>query len=266
MDPQLLAQNPTVKKVGRIISIAIAIIFVIEVGLFILLSFVFGSGSFIHGMGYVFLIYLAQTVIGYSIKPTVLPGMPKQASGNGFLSAFENSTAARKFAGTLLMIPGFITDLGAVAILIPPLRRGILALGKKLVAKKMSKAMGGAFDPAMLDQMMNIAKNMKGSGMGNPCGFAGCPGGRCDLGGAGSSSQSDTAKDNPAPGSRRDRRRHRKPKETIVDVDYEIRDGDGVWVGGTAEQPTDLAVAMKHKHVPSQIDDDIIDVEADWSK
>ncbi len=267
IDPKLLAQNPTLKKIGRIIGIVLFVIIAIEIGLLILVSSLLGDGSILNGLGYVFGIFILQAIIGYSIKPLSLPGQ-SQASGAGMLGVLQmdSFTKARKFAGTLLMIPGFLTDIAAIIILIPPFRKGIVKLVKKFAAKKVSKMTGHTIDPEMLDKMSEMASKMgPGAGAGNP--FGGFGGMGNGFGGAGESASSTTkSSSEPAPGSRKDRRRQRKQQKetTTVDVDYEIRDGDGVWVGGHSDQPTDLAVSMKHKQAPRHDDEDVIDVEADW--
>jgi UPF0716 protein FxsA len=64
--------------------------------------------------------------------------------GEQRLTALETDTAGTMFllAGVLLLVPGFITDLIGIAVLIPPLRRGIAALLLRSVKSRAARSDG----------------------------------------------------------------------------------------------------------------------------
>ncbi len=237
MDPTLLANNPIVKTFGRYVKIAL----VIEIAIFVLVCF-------LTSFQLAFWVTIGFTLLGYSIKPfknpaeKKMPGLPAEMP-------FSTFKSTRTICGTLFMIPGFLSDVAAILLFIPFVRRKTVDWGKKLAAKKMQKLGMGGMDPNMFSSLLQNMQNMQNMQNG-AAGFTNM-GGNQEVSSPASNAKSD--KD-----ARKKRERHKQPQ--TVDIDYEVRDGDGVWIGGHAEQPTDLVVSMKHDHAPKKEEDDVIDI------
>ena len=231
-----LAKSPIVKKLRNYLILLI----LAELGIFILLCFLTSLGITIAiTIGFIF--------IGYSIKPMDAPKLTQQ--GMPSASMLNDFKQVRNIVGILFMIPGFLTTILGILFLIPLTRKALFALGKK-IADRIIKQMTGGLG---LDQFRKM-------GMGN--GFGGMGNG-CSTQTGTSSSKGPTSAQAAAEAARRSKRQRHKQHET-VDVDYEIRDEDGVWIGGKADAPTDLVVAMKHAKRPQKAESDVIDVEAEW--
>lgn len=115
-------QNPILKRGMRKISLILCAWFLLEIAAFV------GVVYLIGGMA-AFWITLGFSVLGYFIRPTRPASM---------------SLSTRKLASTLLIIPGFLTDILALCVLIPPVRR---ALTTKLLQRLVPPALFSAFTP-----------------------------------------------------------------------------------------------------------------------
>ena len=250
-----LAKSPFVKKLRNYLILLI----LAELGIFILLCF-------LTSLGITIAITLGFIFIGYSIKPMNAPKLTQQ--GMPSASMLNDFKQVRNIVGILFMIPGFLTTILGILFLIPWTRKALFALGKKIADRKIKQMTGGlGLDPAMIDQFRKMGMGNGFSGMGN--GFGGMGNGFGGMGNGCStqtgtpSSKGPTSAQAAAEAARRSKRQRHKQHET-VDVDYEIRDEDGVWIGGKSDAPTDLVVAMKHAKRPQKAEPDVIDVEAEW--
>lgn len=184
--------NPTFKNTLRKAALIVACIMIFEVGLIILLSYYIG-------FTYVFWITIGFILLGYAIRPS------KSAAKQTLSTPFS----PRKMASTLFMIPGFLTDFGAILVLIPPIRRLLFA---KIMNRLLPGLMGG-FNPFSL--------NMPGA---NP--FAGLDPNQ--LGGMGMGYPGFGQTDgNPfeAP-KKRKRKKRRHHTEDIIDIEPDNAGGD----------------------------------------
>ena len=127
-----------------------------------------GVGDLVGSMWYVFFWFIAAFFIGMNMIRTHASGlMPQmQQMQQGHMSADPNLTnnLPKIIAGLFLMIPGLITDLIALLILIPPVQQAFKAIMMKTMMKRqqamMEKMMGG---------MMGGMGDMGGSAQGqNP--------------------------------------------------------------------------------------------------
>ena len=250
-----LAKSPIVKKLRNYLILLI----LAELGIFILLCFLTSLGITIAiTIGFIF--------IGYSIKPMDAPKLTQQ--GMPSASMLNDFKQVRNIVGILFMIPGFLTTILGILFLIPLTRIALFALGKKIADRKIKQMTGGlGLDPAMIDQFRKMGMGNGFGGTGSGCcgtgsGF-GCMGNGCSTQTGTSSSKGPSSAQAAAEAARRSKRQRHKQHET-VDVDYEIKDEDGVWIGGKADAPTDLVVAMKHAKRPQKAEPDVIDVEAEW--
>ena len=110
-----------------------------------------GVGDLVGSMWYVFFWFIAAFFIGMNMIRTHATGlMPQmQQMQQGQMSADPNLTnnLPKIIAGLFLMIPGLMTDLIALLILIPPVQRAFKAIMMKTMMKRqqamMEKMMGG---------------------------------------------------------------------------------------------------------------------------
>ena len=122
-----------------------------------------GVAQFISGW-YVFFWFIIAFVIGLSLlrssTATIMPQM-QQMQMTGQMSADGSVTKkmAIAFAGILLMIPGLITDVLALLVMLPPVQKMIQNAGMKYMAKKQQ---------AMMNNMMGGMGDMGGAQGQNP--------------------------------------------------------------------------------------------------
>lgn len=110
-----------------------------------------GVGDLVGSMWYVFFWFIAAFFIGMNMIRTHASGlMPQmQQMQKGQMSADPNLTnnLPKIIAGLFLMIPGLMTDLIALLILIPPVQRAFKSIMMKTMMKRqqamMEKMMGG---------------------------------------------------------------------------------------------------------------------------
>mgnify|MGYP003602090961 CR=1 FL=1 len=110
-----------------------------------------GVGDLVGSMWYVFFWFIAAFFIGMNMIRTHATGlMPQmQQMQQGQMSADPNLTnnLPKIIAGLFLMIPGLMTDLIALLILIPPVQSAFKAIMMKTMMKRqqamMEKMMGG---------------------------------------------------------------------------------------------------------------------------
>ena len=110
-----------------------------------------GVGDLVGSMWYVFFWFIAAFFIGMNMIRTHAAGlMPQmQQMQQGQMSADPNLTnnSPKIIAGLFLMIPGLMTDLIALLILIPPVQSAFKAIMMKTMMKRqqamMEKMMGG---------------------------------------------------------------------------------------------------------------------------
>lgn len=124
-----------------------------------------GVGDLVGSMWYVFFWFIAAFFIGMNMIRTHATGlMPQmQQMQQGQMSADPNLTnnLPKIIAGLFLMIPGLMTDLIALLILIPPVQSAFKAIMMKTMMKRqqamMEKMMGG-----MMGDMNGMGGNAQG--------------------------------------------------------------------------------------------------------
>ncbi len=203
--------NPMLQRGMKKISMILFGWFLLEIACFIVVGYFIGGWN-------VFWIQFGTLILGYLIKPAKKSGTAGMMPGLGSVLP-----SGRGIAATLLMIPGFISDLAALVMLIPPLRKLVLALiMRQFMPKSMDLgSMFGQMDPEMLKKMSQA--------YGDPN----------DFQGAGASRK----------------RKNRKPSKDVIDVDAEI-DGKKI-VASHAE------VVRPEAKIPKALpeDNDVVDVK-----
>ncbi|MEG0481494.1 MAG: FxsA family protein [Acinetobacter sp.] len=126
-----------------------------------------GVAQFISGW-YVFFWFIIAFVIGMSIvrssTATIMPQLQQmQMTGQMGADASVTKKMAFAFAGILLMIPGLITDVLALLVLLPPVQKMIQNAGMKFMAKKQQAMMNN-----MMGGMMGNMGDMGGAQGQNP--------------------------------------------------------------------------------------------------
>ncbi len=127
-----------------------------------------GVGDLVGSMWYVFFWFIVAFVIGMNIVRKHATGlMPQMQAGQMSADPALSGNLPKILAGLLLMIPGLISDVLAVLILIPPVQNMLKATMMKVMMKRqqamMEKMMGG-----MMGGMMGDMGNMGGGQGQNP--------------------------------------------------------------------------------------------------
>ncbi|WP_343596065.1 FxsA family protein [Acinetobacter sp.] len=127
------------------------VVLMVVIGAILEIAVWIGVAQFISGW-YVFFWFILAAVIGFKLlrssTATIMPQL-QQMQMTGQLSA--DSTVTHKIAlaisGILLIIPGLISDVLAVLILLPPVQKMVVRALMSAMAKRqqamMSKMMGG---------------------------------------------------------------------------------------------------------------------------
>ncbi len=207
--------NPMLKSGMRKIAWILFGWLILEIACFIV------AGYFIGGWN-VFWIQFGTLILGYILKPS------KTKPSAGGLPMMGGIPSGRGIASTMLMIPGFITDVIGLLMLIPPVRG--LAIGL-ITRRMMPKATAGMFggglgdmfsqmDPALLEKMAQQYGNLNG--------------------GQGASE----------PGTRK--KRKARVHKDVIDVDAEVQ--------GQKRRETHAEVVRPASRQPKALSEDIIDV------
>jgi len=136
---------------------------IILIGTILEIAVWIGVAQFISGW-YVFFWFIIAFVIGLNLlrssTATIMPQLQQMQMtgmmGNDPAIAKKMATA---FAGILLMIPGLITDVLALLVILPPVQNAIKNAGMKYMAKKQQ---------AMMNNMMGGMGDMGGAQGQNP--------------------------------------------------------------------------------------------------
>lgn len=140
---------------------------IILIGIILEILVWIGVAQFISGW-YVFFWFIIAFVIGLSLlrssTATIMPQL-QQMQMTGQMSADGSVTKkmAIAFAGILLMIPGLITDVLALLVILPPVQKMIQNAGMKFMAKKQQAMMNN-----MMGGMMGNMGDMGGAQGQNP--------------------------------------------------------------------------------------------------
>ena len=110
-----------------------------------------GVGDLVGSMWYVFFWFIAAFLIGVNIvrksSAGLMPQMQQMQAGQMSADPALSGNLPKLLAGFLLMIPGLISDVLAVLILIPPVQNALKATMMKVMMKRqqamMEKMMGG---------------------------------------------------------------------------------------------------------------------------
>ena len=217
--------NPIIQKSMRRAGIILFATFVLEISIFILLSYLIG-------FTYVFWITIGITMFGYAIRPS------KSVSARRLSEPFS----PRRMASTLFMIPGFLTDIAAVIVLIGPLRRFLFA---KIVSKILPDISG------MLNPFGAMGANPLGGMGANP--FAGLDPNQLGNFGLGNPGF-DPSSTNPFEArKKRTRKRHHHHAEDIIDIEVE-KSENGSDIKAEVIRP------KAESNTPKALPSDVIDV------
>lgn len=110
-----------------------------------------GVGDLVGSMWYVFFWFVAAFFIGLNIirkySAGIMPQMQQMQSGQVSSDPAFTGNLPKIFAGFLLLIPGLISDVFAVLLLIPAVQKALQAAFMKTMMKRqqamMNKMMGG---------------------------------------------------------------------------------------------------------------------------
>jgi UPF0716 protein FxsA len=127
------------------IALVVLIGFVLEIFVWI------GVGDLVGSMWYVFFWFVAAFFIGLNMMRAnsvgLMPQMQQMQQGQMSQDPNLANNLPKIIAGLLLAIPGLITDVIAVLILIPPVQQALKAVMMKTMLKRqqamMEKMMGG---------------------------------------------------------------------------------------------------------------------------
>ena len=122
-----------------------------------------GVGDLVGSMWYVFFWFIAAFFIGLNMvrkySAGLMPQMQQMQMGQMSGDPALTGNLPKIIAGFLLLIPGLITDLIAVLILIPPVQRAFKATMMNMMMKRQQ---------AMMEKMMGGMGGMGGAQGQNP--------------------------------------------------------------------------------------------------
>ena len=129
-------------------------------------------GKWVGSGWYVFFWFIAAFVLGLNLirssKAQLMPQLQQLQMGMMTGMPANMSVLGRALAGVLLVIPGLITDVLAILVLLPPVQRKLQATAMSALQKRQSsmlnKMMGGAVNDANQFGMMGS----NGQGGANP--------------------------------------------------------------------------------------------------
>ncbi|OTG82278.1 FxsA family protein [Acinetobacter sp. ANC 4648] len=134
---------------------------IVLIGLVLEIFVWIGVGDLVGSMWYVFFWFIAAFFIGLKLirsnSKGLMPQMQQMQMGQMSADPQFSNNLPKILAGILFIIPGLITDVIAVLILIPPVQR----LFKKIIMQTMMKR-----QQAMMEKMMGGMMGGDMSGMG----------------------------------------------------------------------------------------------------
>ncbi|OTG90819.1 FxsA family protein [Acinetobacter sp. ANC 3813] len=122
-----------------------------------------GVGDLVGSMWYVFFWFIAAFFIGMNIvrkhAAGLMPQMQQMQAGQMSADPALSGNLPKIIAGFLLMLPGLVTDVLAVLILLPPVQNALKATMMNVMAKRQQ---------AMMEKMMGDMGGMGGAQGQNP--------------------------------------------------------------------------------------------------
>lgn len=231
MDFNSLSSNPMLKNSMKKFKIFLAIYLVLEIGAFVGVGFLIGGD-------YAAWLTVGVMLVGYAIKPNQ---SVKQAVSQG-APAFS----VRRVVSTLLMIPGFLTDIVAILVLIAPVRRGLQQFVlRKVLPPSLSAMLGGGGNPfASMGNMGGMNMNDLLHNM--------------NTAKAQTSSRDEGEKRDPF--KREPRTEKTRTHGDVIDIDYEVTNGK------KAETVVEIDRTTRPQSVsPKAIEaDEVLDVPYEW--
>lgn len=120
---------------------------IVLIGLVLEILVWIGVGDLVGSMWYVFFWFIAAFFIGINMIRSHASGLQQMKQGQMALDPSMTNSLPKIIAGVLLIIPGLLTDLLALLILIPPVQQALKAVAMKTMIKRqqamMEKMMGG---------------------------------------------------------------------------------------------------------------------------
>lgn len=200
---------PTLMAGLKKIAVYLVLWVLLEIGLFILVGYFIGFAN-------AFWILLGSFILGYIIRPLDYSLKPK-----------AQLPTARKLASTLLMIPGYLTSLAGILIIIPPIRKlllKLLPLFQNLMANRIASKLNGQEAPEGLNE--SFAEQFK------------------------------KTVTNPSKTKRMSARRAQADGD-VIDIDYEIE-------GGKNDASYDTSYERSKSAPKALAEEEIIDVDVEW--
>lgn len=137
----------------RLLSMKIALI--VLIGLVLEIFLWIGVGDLVGSMWYVFFWFIAAFFLGINMIRSHASGLQQMKQGQMALDPSITNNLPKIIAGILLLIPGLLTDILALLILIPPVQQALKAVVMKTMMKRQQ---------AMMEKMMGGMSNMGGMG------------------------------------------------------------------------------------------------------
>ncbi|MBQ9241894.1 MAG: FxsA family protein [Proteobacteria bacterium] len=200
---------PALKAGLKKLAAYLTLLFLLEIGVFVLIG---------HFIGYANAcwILVGSFFLGYIIRPMDYSLKPK-----------AQLPTARKLASTLLMIPGYLTTLAGILVIIPPVRRLLI---------KLAPAIGGVIAKRVKDK---LADQEVPSGLNE--------------------SFAQQFKAAQASKTKRMSARRAQADGDIIDIDYEIEGGKN------ASYDTGYSERQTRNATPKALgEEEIIDVDVEW--
>ncbi|MCF9045356.1 FxsA family protein [Acinetobacter nectaris] len=155
------------------------VVLLVIIGAILEIAVWIGVAQFISGW-YVFFWFILAAIIGFrllkSSTSSIMPQLQQmQMTGQLSGDAAVSRKIATALAGVLLIIPGLITDVIALLILLPPVQKLVVQALTSAMAKRqqamMEKMMGGAGGSGnpfadIMEQMQKQQGGMSGGSMG----------------------------------------------------------------------------------------------------
>ncbi|MBF7682151.1 FxsA family protein [Acinetobacter sp. B5B] len=156
------------------------IVFMVVIGAILEIAVWIGVAQFISGW-YVFFWFILAAIIGFKLlrssTATIMPQLQQmQMTGQMSLDTNVSRKIAMAIAGILLIIPGLISDVIAVLILLPPVQKMVVsalmaAMAKRqqaMMNKMMGGMMGGTGSTGGANPFEDLMKQMQGQGNSSP--------------------------------------------------------------------------------------------------
>ncbi|MBO5753493.1 MAG: FxsA family protein [Proteobacteria bacterium] len=236
--------NPLVQSAIKKLSSILMVCFILEIAAFV-------GVSLLIGFGYAVLLTFIICLVGYSIAPSGRPGKP----------APSMLTSPLKLVSTLLMIPGFLTDILAIILIIKPAR---IALMNFIIKKAVPREYAGMLGSNPVEKIAELSEQMKNLG-----GMGGMGGMNMNDFAAYAANMRSGAASETGRKAEKVRRASYAAADDPIDIDYEVKKSGAEFATIDVEHTIDLdcsaeTSSSKKKARAAIAEDDVIDVPYEW--